>query len=420
MDLLLLVVALSVLAWVLLSRWLARVSVTAPITLVVAGALTFSVLQQHLPPKGTGDGVRVVAEYALVFVLFGDASRISFAWLREQARLPARLLLVGLPLSILLGILVAAGLFPDAGPWVVAIIGAALAPTDAALGSSVMTDPRVPRQVRRVLNVESGLNDGLATPFVLFFISAALASEERLSVASAVASAAAQLVGGVTLGLVVGAGGAAALRWVSQRGWIDHAVIQLGVFTLPVIAYAGSVELRANGFVAAFVAGIAFGNVARALPSPSLDFVEDSGAVLALVVWFVFGAFVADALPGAAWGPALAYALVSLTVVRMLPVGLALLGSGVARRDRWVVGWLGPRGLASVVFALLALDDLGTEGRLVVQVVGVTVLASVFLHGLTAVPIARTYGRTGGSEAVTEAEPVRRPTPWRRRLNPSP
>jgi sodium/hydrogen antiporter len=417
-DLVVLLVALSVLAWVLLSRWLNQASVTAPIVLVLAGGLCAWLLNQTPDIANTGDGLRALAEFALAFVLFADASRVGASWLRDEGLLPARLLLIGLPLSMLLGFGAAVWLFPGSNLWVLAIVGAALAPTDAALGSSVLSDRRVPSRVRRVLNVESGLNDGLATPFVLFFLAAATADEDRQSVSSAAESAVVEIVVGVVLGVALGAAAAFALRTLDRRGWIDRSVLQLGVFTLPVIAYAGTVALGGNGFVAAFVAGLAYGNSRRDLTDTALDFAEDAGAVLSLAVWFFFGAIALPSLGNGNLAAAFGYGVLSLTVVRVLPVLLALLGSGLSRRDRWVIAWLGPRGLASVVFGLIAADALTeADGLLVVQTVGVTVLLSVFAHGLSARPVAAGYGAVPTAADVEEhAVRVRRPTPWNRLL----
>jgi sodium/hydrogen antiporter len=411
-DLLLLVLAGVILAWVLVSARLGQLSITAPMAFVAAGLLVAVLPGQPVPFSPTSESARLLAEYALVFVLFCDASRVSLTWLRDKASVAGRLLLVGLPLTIALGVGAAWLLFPSDDVWVAAIIGAALAPTDAALGSSVMTDRRVPGFVRRVLNVESGLNDGIVTPVVLFFIAAALATVDQTDVATALASAGAELVGGVGLGIGVGWAGAVLIAASRRHGWMDPAVADLAAFPLPVIAYAGAVEIGVNGFVAAFIAGLAFGNTVRRTREEPLTFAEDGGSVLSLVVWFVFGAAaVPTLLESLTWQVAL-YGVLSLTVIRVGPVLLALIGSGVAGKDRWVIAWLGPRGLASVVFALLALDALGgrdSPGGLVTQVVGITVLLSVVLHGITAVPIARSYAHAGPD--TTPEMPVRRAVP---------
>ena len=411
-DLLLLVLAVVILAWVLVSARLGQLSITAPMAFVAAGLLVAVLPDRPIPFSPTSESARLLAEYALVFVLFCDASRVSLSWLRDKARVTGRLLVLGLPLTIVLGVVAAWLLFPSDDVWIAAIIGAALAPTDAALGSSVMTDRRVPGFVRRVLNVESGLNDGIATPVVLFFIAAALATVDQSDVATALASAGAELVGGVGLGIGVGWAGATLIATSRRKRWMDPAVADLAAFPLPVIAYAGAVEIGINGFVAAFVAGLAFGNTVRRTGEEPLTFAEDGGSVLSLIVWFVFGAAAVPTLLESLTWQVVLYAVLSLTVIRVGPVLLVLIGSGVAGKDRWVIAWLGPRGLASVVFALLALDALGgtdSPGGLVTQVVGVTVLLSVVLHGITAVPIARSYAHAGPD--ATPEMPVRRAVP---------
>jgi NhaP-type Na+/H+ or K+/H+ antiporter len=273
---------------------------------------------------------------------------------------------------------------------VAASIGAIVAPTDAALGASLMQDDRVPVGVRRVLNVESGLNDGIATPFVNLFLAGA-ASAESLHVAG-VGHAALDLFGGAALGIGIGVVGAALLALARKHGWSAPGFRPLSVLGIALFSYAAAVLAGVNGFVAAFLAGMAFGTV---LPHRDelLGFSEEAGTLMSLLVWFFFGAAIlVPGLDNASWRDVL-FALFALTIVRMVPTALALAGSGLDRATVAFVGWFGPRGLASVVFGLIAFDSLvPADARTVLAAVTVTVALSVLLHGVTASPFAARYG----------------------------
>jgi len=272
------------------------------------------------------------------------------------------------------------------------VIGAAVAPTDAALGAPIMEDERIPRRIRRILNVESGLNDGIATPFVMFFIAGA-ATEANVVGATGPVSALADLAVGVLVGVLVGAAGGWLLELASRRGWAAGSFRPVAVLGLAILAYAGALQAGGNGFIAAFVGGLAFGSMVRDEHAGNLELVTDAGELLSVVVWFLFGALLLHALEHADWR-AVVYAVLSLTVVRMLPVALALLGSHLDRATVGVMGWFGPRGLASIVFALLAFDSLDPgDGQTVLATIAVVVLLSVVAHGASASPLARWYAR---------------------------
>jgi NhaP-type Na+/H+ or K+/H+ antiporter len=384
------VAAVCVLVWGLISARLERWEVTAPIAfvamglLVTHGPLALVHLQLH------SSTVRAVAEMALALVLFADASRVNARRLAADTAIPARLLGIGLPLAIGAGAAVAASLFSSSGLWVAAAIGAIVAPTDAALGASIMSDERVPSRVRRILNVESGLNDGIATPFVNLFLAGALASEVLSG--GGIASAAVDLVGGAALGAGVGALGALGMTLARRRGWSAPGFGQLAILGLAVFAYGIALVAGTNGFVAAFVGGLAFGTVVGA-PEEDLDFTEEAGTLLSLLVWFSFGAvMLVPGLQAAGWAD-LVFAVLALTLVRMVPVALALTGSGLDRVTVAFIGWFGPRGLASVVFGLIAVDSLApSDARVVLGAVVVTIALSVLAHGISASPLGRRYG----------------------------
>ncbi|HEX3334649.1 MAG TPA: cation:proton antiporter [Acidimicrobiales bacterium] len=402
------VVAACLVGWGLVSARLERWQVTAPIAFVLLGLVlthgpfTLVHLQLH------SSTIRSLAEITLAVVLFSDASRVNARTLAADVAVPARLLGIALPLTIGAGAAVAAGLFSSGGLWVAALVGAIVAPTDAALGATVISDERVPARVRRVLNVESGLNDGIATPFVNLFLAGALASE-AISGGGA-AQAAVELLGGAALGAGVGVVGAALLALAARAGWSAPGFRPLAVLGLAVLAYGVALVAGTNGFVAAFVAGLAFGTVLGRARKDILAFTEEAGTLLSLLVWFAFGAvMLVPGLEAADWRD-IVFALLALTVVRMVPVGLALIGSGLDRATVAFVGWFGPRGLASVVFALIAVDALApADAHLVLGAVVVTVALSVLAHGVSASPLARLYG--AHAKGLHPERPEHQPAP---------
>jgi NhaP-type Na+/H+ or K+/H+ antiporter len=349
----------------------------------------------------TSETVQLITEVALALVLFSDASRVNLGSLRADSGLPARLLLIGLPLTIALGF-VAATLLTDLDPWLCAVAAAALAPTDAALGAPVVADPHVPMRIRRTLNVESGLNDGLVTPLVIFFLAGAVA--EAGSVHFSAASALADLAVGLLAGVAIGLGGGWLLVMARRRKWTTPTSVAILVPTLALVSYFTALEFDANGFVAAFVGGLVFGSTQRDAGEIG-EFGEELGELFGLVVWLIVGALAVDALDHATWGM-FGLALLALTVLRMIPVALALIGSGLNRKTVAFIGWFGPRGLASIVFGIIALDALpAAEGQPVISLIMLTVLLSVLLHGVTARPLARRYGEQADKLDDDHTEP---------------
>ena len=384
------IVAALVFAWGALSARLERFDVTAPIVFVVAGLLlTHGLLTPlgFLPPP---ELVKALAEITLVLVLFSDASRVGLRDLRADLGLCVRLLAIGLPLAMGLGMLLALGLFHGMSIWLALLVGAALAPTDAALGAGVMVNPAVPERIRRLINVESGLNDGIATPVVLVAIAGAATAEHAASVGPGVAVA--ELALGVLIGAVVGGAGGFVVNVARRRGWAEGGFAGSAVLALAVCAYACALALHGNGFIAAFVGGLAYRLCGGPRGERLVPYVEETGALVSLLVWLAFGAVaVVPALQDLTWQTVL-YAVLSLTLIRMVPVALSLIGANLGHYAVAFVGWFGPRGLASVVFALLALEDLGKPASTAVSVIAFTVLLSVIAHGVTADPLARRYG----------------------------
>jgi NhaP-type Na+/H+ or K+/H+ antiporter len=398
-------VALGLLACILLavalvSRRIEGSIITAPMLFVTAGlvagwtgVLDFGAAAHRGP--ASREIVFVVAELALVLLLFSGAARIEPRTLRGN-RLPLWLLGIGLPLTIALGAVLALAVLTELEPWECAIVAAVLAPTDAALGQAVFSSEALPLKVRQGLDVESGLNDGGSVPFLTLFI--ALAAAEEGIEGGWLRFTLEQIGYGAVIGAAAGAAGGLALRRAAAVGWTTVVFEQLGLAALAVIAWVAADEVGGNGFIAAFVAGGAVGMAAGALRDRVLQFTEDEGELLNLAVFFIFGVFAADALSDATW-PILAYGLLSLTVVRMLPVAVALIGLGLRPPTIAFVGWFGPRGLASIILALVVIEEEPELNGIdvIFVVVTVTVLLSVFAHGTSAAPLTRRYGRASSS-----------------------
>lgn len=391
------VLMLLVLAWAVVSHRLDSVNITGALVFTLAGYVLGNPTWGALTVDVETPAMHLLAELTLALLLFSDAARVNLAQLRRDIYVPARLLGIGLPLAVVLGSLVAAWMFEDFSWALAGFVGATLAPTDAALSAQVINDERVPLRLRRALNVESGLNDGIATPVVVFML-AVTASQLGIESpdASAEVRALIDLAVGIVVGMVVGIGSAGVIAFGSRRRWIISGGRRLATLAAALASFALAVALDGNGFIAAFVAGIAFGAV---LPSDVVD-VQDVaelpellGELLALGVWFLFGVALVPIALDHLTVSTVVYAALSLTVIRMVPVALSLVGTGLGRRTVLFVGWFGPRGLASVVFALLAVEELhdSTVVGPAIAVVALTILASVVLHGASAGPLVRRY-----------------------------
>ena len=408
------IVAALVFGWGALSARLERFDVTAPITFVLAGLLLTHGPLAVLGVAPSRELIKELAEFTLALVLFSDASRVGLHELRVDAGLYLRLLAAALPLTIGLGALLAFALDSSAGIWLALLVGAALAPTDAALGADMLANPVVPARIRRLINVESGLNDGIATPFVLVAIAGAQTSEHAH--AAGPGTAVAELAVGLLIGAAVGTAGGWLVRLARRRGWAAEGFAGSAVLGLAICAYASALALHGNGFIAAFTGGLAYGAAGGRGGARLVPFVEETGALVSLLVWLSFGDIaVVAALEGLTWQIVL-YAVLSLTVIRMAPTAVALAGARLGRAAVVLVGWFGPRGLASVVFALLALEEIGQPAASqAVDVITVTVLLSVVAHGLTADPLARRFG-PWLAPAADEAEHAGMPDVPERRL----
>jgi sodium/hydrogen antiporter len=406
--------------WSLLSGRLERLDVSGPIIFVVVGVVLCNGPWAVVDVSIETSAVHALAEITLALLLFADAARINPQDLRHSAGLPTRLLAFGLPLTFALGFGLAAFLFTGL-PWeLAALVGAVLAPTDAALSASVVSDPSLPQTIRRSLNVESGLNDGIATPVVTALIAGA-ATVIGVGVLEDTASthgigALVDLVGGLIIGALVGYLGGLAVTWTRARGWVSPGGARIVALMIAGLAFLVAEVAGVNYFVAAFVAGFAFRTGIGYDDEDVTELPELIGQVLALGVWFVFGAaLLLDGLEFVDWRIAM-YAVLSLTVVRMVPVAISMMGAGYGRPTIVFIGWFGPRGMASVVFGLLIVEELPVDDpavRTVLSTIVLTVLLSVLAHGISARPLtAWVRRREPPSEHPTDDKPIRHRSPY--------
>ena len=414
------VLAAVVFAFGLVSRRLEGTVLTAPIVFVVGGAVLGSA-GLGLVELGLDDhAVLLLGEIALALVLFTDAARINLSALRQNQGLPLRLLGIGMPLTIALGTVVAALLLTDLTFWEAAIVGTVLAPTDAALGQAVVSNTHVPDRVRQALNVEAGLNDGLSVPFLALFLTLAVAKEELQPASYWINFALEQIGLGAIVGIGVGLEGGWFVRWASRKGWMTDSFQRLALLALALIAWALADQIGGNGFIAAFVGGLVVGPTVARVGEQLIRFTEAEGQLLNLSVFFIFGVLVIGLIQPSSWEAAL-YVLLSLTVIRMLPVALSLAGTHLRSVSVLFMGWFGPRGLASIVLGLIVVAKapmLGGRDQ-IEAVVALTVLLSVLLHGVTAGPLSAAYARRVqdmGPDAPEKREAVEAPIVLRQQV----
>ncbi len=399
------VLAILIFGFGLASRKLSRSIITAPMAFVAFGLFMAPDVCESL---GLGhlfrelehldSTIHLLGEITLVVVLFTDAAQIQIRALIKGAAIPARLLFLGMPLTILLGAFVGSIFFESLGLWELALLATMLAPTDAALGQAVVTNEKIPMSIRQGLSVESGLNDGIAVPLVLIFASlASIGTDivgEGMTGIECATFAGKQIILGPLVGILVGAVGAALMTKAIRHGWMEHAYREFAGITLALIAFVGAGFVGGNGFIAAFVAGIVMGNSSKEVRENLYDFAEAESKLLMLTTFFLVGlVLVWEPLNNATW-QVWVYAVLSLTLIRMLPVAISMLGIGVQRSTIGFLGWFGPRGLASVLFSVLVIEELPVpHSDEIVQIVIITVLLSVFAHGITASPISEMYAK---------------------------
>ena len=346
--------------------------------------------------------IRVIADLTLALVLFIDASNADLRTLRAHATIPRRMLLIGLPLCIALGAWLGSLVFPDVSVFELCVLATMLAATDAALGKGVVTNPAVPARVREGLNVESGLNDGLAVPVLFVFLALATgATREDQSMELALQLVLEEIGIGVIVAVVLVTVAIQLLRISAERKWFTEIWLQIPVVALALACFATAQSLHGSGYIAAFVGGLLFGYFARERTHKLVMAGEGIAELLAMFTWVIFGA----AIMGQYWATmtwdVVIYSLLSLTVIRMLPMVIALTGSGEIFETKLFLAWFGPRGLASIVFLIIVgASDLPAESILIHTVV-CTISLCIIAHGLTANAWANRLARVVGEKQET-------------------
>ncbi len=386
------IVALVLIGVAAVSKRISGTPITPAILFVSIGLLVGPEVLDAVEISSTSETVRALAEATLALVLFSDSARIDLGKLRRDIALPVRLLGIGLPLTIAGGALAAALIFDQMTFGEAVILAVILAPTDAALGQAVVTEPRLPSRIRQGLNVESGLNDGICVPLLFAAVAAADVgshiSEGRDAATLLLEEIGYGVIGGVAAGLLIGA----VIVHAGRRDLIQGAWRQVIPAAGAALAYGTAAALGGSGFIAAFVAGMVFRGVIKRDPEDVNRLTEEVGSVLNGVTFVLFGAILlGPALGDLSWELAL-YAVLSLTVVRMVPVAIGMLGTHAQRPTLAFLGWFGPRGLASIVFAVIVIEESQLpHEHLIVLAIYITVGLSVFAHGLTAGPLANRY-----------------------------
>ena len=368
---------------------------------LISGPIVFTAVGFILGPDGlgvlrlniTGEGLRLLAELTLAMVLFTDAANADFGIVRRNLGLPERLLLIGLPLTIILGFLVAAIVLPTLSILEMALLAALLAPTDAALGKPVVTNPTVSPVTREALNLESGLNDGICVPIVVLLLGLAVGTQMEGATVGDVARVVVEAIGiGAAVGLALTWSTVLMLRFAERQEWISENWVEIPIVALAAACFAAAQSAGGSGFIACFVGGLLLSGLGERHKQDLLRGAEHMGEALALLTWVVFGSFVVARMIDRVTWPALLYAVLSLTVVRMLPVYLCLMGTRTSTADKLFIGWFGPRGLATIVFAVLVLHERLPGNDTIMLAAGWAVLLSVIAHGVTANPLVKMIG----------------------------
>jgi len=368
---------------------------------LISGPIVFTGVGFILGPDGlgvlriniTGEGLRLLAELTLAMVLFTDAANADFGVVRRNLGLPERLLLVGLTLTIVLGFILAAITFPSLATLEIGLLATMLAPTDAALGKPVVTNPAVPAVTRETLNLESGLNDGICVPIIVLLLGLAVGTQIEGETMLHVARVVIEEIGiGLVVGLALTWLTTSMLRFSERQGWISEHWVEIPIVALAAACFAAAQAAGGSGFIACFVGGLLLSGLRERHKEELLRGAEHMGEALALLTWVVFGGIVVAKLIDRITWPALLYAVLSLTIVRMLPVFLCLIGTRTSTADKLFIGWFGPRGLATIVFAVLVLDEKLPGNDTVILTAGWTVLLSVIAHGATANPLVKAIG----------------------------
>ncbi|MGB3714098.1 MAG: cation:proton antiporter [Candidatus Promineifilaceae bacterium] len=387
-----------------ISRRIQGTIITLPMVYTVLGLMLSGRVLGVIELDLGNELIQLIAEVTLILVLATDASRIDARMLIKDHSIPLRLLAIGLPLMMVFGTIVAAMLFAELTFWEAAVLAIILSPTDASLGQAVVTNPRVPVRIRQTLNVESGLNDGIAIPFLLLALSLAAAEQDPLGPSYWLGLAFTQIVFGILVGIIIGFLGGRFVEWGERSGWMSDAFQKISALALALLAYGAAEIVGGNGFIAAFVVGMTAANTSRTDETDKLyEFAEvEVQGLTMLTFMIVFGAVMLPLALDQFNGTMLLYAVLSLAVIRLAAVGISLIRSKVKPVTTGFIGWFGPRGVASILYIFTVLEEDLQRESLIYGVVMLTVLISIFAHGLSAGPGAKWYAKR--VEGVVESE----------------
>jgi len=388
------IIAFLLLSFSLFSQKIHKSPITAPIIFTFFGFILGPDLLNLVNLQVSNEITKIIAILTLVLVLFTDASRMQLKSIQKYHNIPVRLLVIGLPLTFLFGWFFAYFFFPQLAFFELALLSAVLCPTDAALIHGVVSFPRVPLRIRQALNIESGLNDGLMVPIVVGLISIVSALETTITPNSWIILLVREIAIGFIVGFFLGNLGGKICEFTHRKKWMDHTFEEISAIAVALLAYTLSELLYGNGFIGAFTSGLFISNYAKSMKKSIQDFASTEGQLLTLLLFFIFGSsFVATAISKISFSIFI-YAILSLTVIRMIPVSLSLLGCGLRGPTYLYLGWFGPRGIASIVFAFLVLEKVPTaSGQFIFDVAVATILLSIFIHGLTSMLGANWYSR---------------------------
>ena len=387
-------IALVILGYGYFSKFLSRFNISGPMVFTIVGVLLSPMVLGSGEVKIDSERIQIIAEITLILVLFSDASALNLKKLKKEWKIPVRLLVIGLPITIIFTTLVAKGFFPEESMIYLLLLALVLAPTDAALGKAVVSDKKVPENIRSSINVESGLNDGIVFP-LLITVAAIIVSGTSGEGEGWLGYVIKQVVFGSIIGALVGYVGARLSMWVIKRKWMEEAYENLVPIALAIFSYYLAEHFGGNGFIAAFFSGLFLGNFSEELRDNVENFAESEGELLIMIIFLVFGlAFLPAFIPY--WDlTVLFFSILSLTVLRMIPVAFSLIG--ISDFSTMIfIGWFGPRGIASILYMLIVIHEIGSiEGHeKIFAVMSLTIFLSIFLHGLSAKPFSNIYGKS--------------------------
>ncbi len=391
-----LIISLVILIYGHYSKLLLRYNITGPMIFATIGILLSPLGIDIIEADLNAEIVQITAEIALIIILFSDAARLNLKKLRLEWSIPTRLLFIGLPLTILFATFMAEAIFPNEESIYLLLMALILAPTDAALGKAVVTDLNVPEKIRSSINVESGLNDGIVFPILITVVAIITAGQGATEENSWLAYVAQQIAFGAVIGGFIGYTSAMLSSRAINKNWIESGYKNLIPIALAILSYYLAEHFGGNGFIAAFFSGLFFGNYSEHLRENVKDFAESEGELLILISFIIFGlAFIPATI--AFWDfKVFLYAALSLTILRMIPVAISLIGTKLDLATVLFIGWFGPRGIASILYVLIVINSLHTiKGHeTIYSVITVTILFSIILHGLSAQPLAKYYGES--------------------------